>query len=171
MGLANSVAGGVFRCQLSCDSRQRSPSNRGCGVPSSLGWEAGREAAGEESEAELEGGVAGGLKPLALRAGGGPLRPRAHTVPGVRLHGAEGGRLPSVHTFYASMPCFSVLIRRSFIPFSGYVGKRLGWTTPAEAHRALEGAGHGALRGWGRRSAGRVHPSPGRSPDVRAPVS
>lgn len=43
-GLANCVAGGVFRCQLSCDSQQLSPSNHACGVPSSAGmggWDRG----------------------------------------------------------------------------------------------------------------------------------
>lgn len=43
-GLANCVAGGVLRCQLSCDSQQLSPSNRACGVPSSAGmggWDRG----------------------------------------------------------------------------------------------------------------------------------
>lgn len=43
-GLANCVAGGVFRCQLSCDSQQPSPSNHTCGVPSSAGmggWDRG----------------------------------------------------------------------------------------------------------------------------------
>lgn len=43
-GLANCVTGGVFRCQLSCDSQQLSPSNRACGVPSSAGmgsWDRG----------------------------------------------------------------------------------------------------------------------------------
>lgn len=70
-GLANCVAGGVFRCcQLSCDSQQPFPSNHACGVPSSTGmggWDRGSEAAWRE-----QGSGSGG---------DGPKRPAAPSFP------------------------------------------------------------------------------------------
>lgn len=139
-------SGGVFRRQLSGDSRQRSPSNRGCGVPSSLGWEAGREAAGEESEAEPERGAARG--PDGLGSANGRAGVHRSTEAPAHTARAERAALPPppavcVHAFYASVPRCSALTRGLlFHPLA-----------------VLARSGAGALRGWGG------------SPDVLAPVS
>lgn len=71
------VAGGVFRCHLSCDSRQPSLSNCGCGVPRS----AGRGALGPRLPGGVEGRAVGGWggRGLGSAAGRGPLRRQAPT--------------------------------------------------------------------------------------------
>lgn len=71
---------GVFRCQLSCDSRQPSPSNRGCGVPSSLGWEAGKRLPGRRSRQSWRAG-----RPRKLEAPGSVSGQGSTETPGSPL--------------------------------------------------------------------------------------
>lgn len=74
-GLANCVTGGVFYCQLSCDSQQPSPSNRACGVPSSArdGW-LGQRLPGEKAASGSGEDGPRGLQLQVIQGGRGPLR-------------------------------------------------------------------------------------------------
>lgn len=129
-GLANCVAGGVFRCQLSCDSRQPSPSNHACGVPSSAGmggWDRGCWERTRQAEVE---GIA--YSSRLSKEEGGPLRHQVPTHPLTLFQGC-----PSCPPQLLPIMCFTY----TFAPFPFFMpqfkelsvlqfAKQLDWGCP-----------------------------------------